>query len=225
VIARSVLIALVAALYAVTVGLAADSTDPRITIATADQAYAARILLRFNDLGPAWSGGAHKPTSLKIPVCPSNQPNNSDLTITGHAESGLNLQSAAIQVDTDVLVFQTKSQVAKLVKRIFLAPALGDCLRYDLIKSVGGQGVTVVGVSQLPVKKAGDHSQLFRVTLSVASNGKKVPVYSDFLYVSQGRAQYFVNIVSPGAMKTELPSLENGIAKRLAAKAKSQASA
>jgi hypothetical protein len=89
--------------------------------------------------------------------------------------------------------------VSKLVKRIILAPAIGDCLRYDLIKSVGGQGVTVVGVSQAPVAKAGDHSALFRVTLSAKSGSKSVPVYSDFLYVSQGRAQYFVNIVAPGA--------------------------
>jgi len=220
VIVRSLLVALAAALAAAAVAVAADSTDPRIKIAKADQAYAAKIVLRFNDLGPAWSGGATRPTSLKIPVCPSNQPNDSDLTVTGHAESRLNLQSAAIQVDTDATIFETQKEVGKLVKRIFLAPTIGDCLRYDLIKSVGGQGVTIVGVSQLPVTKAGDHASLFRVTLSVASNGKKVPVYSDFLYVSQGRAQYFVNIVSPGAMKTALPSLENGIAKRLAAKAK-----
>ena len=47
-----------------------------------------------------------------------------------------------------------------------------------------------------------------------------MPVYSDFLYVSQGRAQYFVNIVAPGAIRSELPALENRIAKRLASKAK-----
>jgi len=100
------------------------------------------------------------------------------------------------------------------------SPSISDCLRYDLIKSVGGQGVTIVGVSQVPVAKAGDHSALYRVTLSVKSGSKTVPVFSDFLYVSQGRAQYFVNIVAPGAIKSELPSLENRIAKGLAAKAK-----
>ena len=44
-----------------------------------------------------------------------------------------------------------------------------------------------------------------------------MPVYSDFLYVSKGRTHYFVNVVAPGATKTQLPSLENGIAKLLAA--------
>ena len=99
-------------------------------------------------------------------------------------------------------------------------PTIGECLRYDLLKSVGGQGVTIVGVSQLPLRKAGDHSALFRVTLDVKSSGKIVPVYSDFLYVSKGRIHYSVNVVAPGAAKTQLPSLENGIAKLLAARAK-----
>jgi hypothetical protein len=210
----------VAALLVAAVAVAADITDPKVRLTKADQAMAGKLVLRFTDLGPAWSGGAEKPISLKIPVCPANQPNNSDLIITGHAESGLNLQSAATQVDTDVLIFKSAKQVSKLVKRVIESPSLSDCLRYDLIKSVGGQGVTIVGVSQVPVAKAGDHSALYRVTLSVKSGSKTVPVYSDFLYVSKGRAQYSVNIVAPGAIKTELPSLENGIAKKLAAKVK-----
>lgn len=211
---------LAAALVFALVAVAADSTDPKVALTKAGQALASSATLRFTDLGPAWSGGAEKPSSLKLPVCPSNQPNNSDLTINGHAESRLTLASAAIQVDTDVLVLKNSAQVAKLVKRVVLSPQTGDCLRYDLIKSVGGQGVTIVGVSQLPVAKAGDQSALYRVTLAVKSGAKSVPVYSDFLYVSQGKAQYFVNIVAPGAVKSELPSLENGIAKKLAVKAR-----
>ena len=214
------LAAAAAALVVTSAALAADSTDPKIKLSKADQALAAKLVLRFTDLGAAWSGGAEKPSSLKIPVCPSNQPNNSDLTITGHAESRLNLQTAATQVDTDVLIFKSAKQVAKLVGRVIESPSISDCLRYDLIKSVGGQGVTIVGVSQVPVAKAGDHSVLYRVTLSVKSGSKTVPVFSDFLYLSEGRAQYFVNIVAPGAIKSELPSLENRIAKGLAAKAK-----
>jgi hypothetical protein len=214
------LIVVAAAALMVGAVAAADSTDPKVRLSKADQAYAAKLLLRTNDLGAAWAGGAEKPTSLKLPICPANQPNNSDLTVTGHAESRLNLQSAATQVDTDVLVLERVKQVSALVKRILLSPSLSDCLRYDLIKSVGGQGVTIIGVSQVPVAKAGDHSALYRVTLSVKSGATVVRVYSDFLYVSQGRAQYFVNIVAPGAIRTELPSLENRIAKRLAAKAK-----
>jgi hypothetical protein len=216
---RALLVCAVAGLVAASAA-AADSTDPKIELSKADQAYAAKLPLRTNDLGAAWSGGAETPTSLKIPVCPSNQPNISDLTVTGHAESALNLQTAATRVDTDVLILKRPQQVSALVKRILLSPSLSDCLRYDLIKSVGGQGVTIVGVSQIPVAKAGDRSALYRVTLSVKSGSKAVPVYSDFLYVSQGRAQYFVNIVAPGAIKSELPSLENRIAGRLAAKAK-----
>ena len=212
------LVALALGLIVVTAATA-DSTDPKVKISKADQAHANASILRFSDLGPAWTGGAEKPASLKIPVCPGYQPNDSDLTITGHAESGLTLSSAAIQVDTDVEIFKSPQQVAKLVKRVLQPLALDSCLRYDLLKTVGGQGVTIVGVSQLPVAKAGDDASLNRVTLSVKSNGKTVGVFSDFLYVSKGRTQFFVNIVSPGSLKSQLPSLENGIAKVLAGRA------
>src|SRR4029077_16733692 len=134
---RAQVAVLVAGLIWAAVAAAADSTDPKGALTKADQVYASSSTLRFTDLGPAWAGGAEKPSSLKIPVCPSNQPNNSDLTITGHAESRLTLDSAAIQVDTDVLVFKNAGQVSKLVKRIILNPSVSDCLRYDLIKSVG----------------------------------------------------------------------------------------
>ena len=218
--ARALGIAVVAALAFTAVAVAADSTDPKLAPTKAGQAYASSSTLRAGDLGPAWSGGAVKPSSLKLPVCPSNQPNDGDLTITGHAESRLTRASGPIQVDADVLVFENAGQVAKLVRRIILDPSIGDCLRYDLIKSVGGQGVTIVGVSALPVARAGDHSALFRLTLSVKSGAKAFPVYNDYLYVSQGRAQYFVSIVAPGAAKSELAPLENGIAKKLAARAR-----
>ncbi len=126
--------------------------------------------------------------------------------------------SSRVAGDGPIQVASTSScenagQVAKLVRRIIPTRRRR--------RSVKRPGVTIVGVSTVPVAKAGDHSALFRVTLSVKSGATAVPVYSDFLYVSQGRAQYFVNVVAPGAAKSELASLENGIAKKLAARAKS----
>ena len=50
--------------------LAADSTDPKVRITKADQAKAAAAVLRFSDLGPAWSGGATKPHVAQGPDLP-----------------------------------------------------------------------------------------------------------------------------------------------------------
>jgi hypothetical protein len=209
---------LLAAAVVAAAAVAADSTDPRIKLSKADQARAKAAVLRFSDLGSAWTGGAEKPKSLKIPICPANVPNDHDLTITGHAESALTLSSAAINVDTDVEIFKTAAQVAKLAKRVFQPLQLAACLKYDLEKSIAGPTASVTGVAAIPVAKAGDRSILYRATVAVKSGKKTVPVYSDFLFVSKDRSQFFVNIVSPGSMKTELPSLENGIAKLLASR-------
>jgi hypothetical protein len=189
----------------------ADTTDPKKKIAKADQAFATASVLKFSDLGPAWKGGAEAATSLKIPVCPGDQPNNADLTLTGHAESVLQLTSDGLLVDTDVEIFKSTKQVDRLFGRM-TTPKLAGCLQYDLLKSVGGTGAKVGKVTQVGVAKAGTHVSDFRVALSY--NGH--PVVSDYLFVSQGRSQFFVNVVAPGPLESQLVALENRIAKTLA---------
>ncbi len=215
---RLVMVA-VCALVAASAALGADSTDPEVRLTKTDQAKAAAAVLRFSDLGPAWAGGATKPTSLKAPICPGNQPNDSDLTISGHAESLLSLQSAGLQVDTDVEIFETPGQVAKLVQRT-MGTAVTGCLKYNLLKSVG-TGATVGGTRALTVAKAGDRAMLYRVEVAVKPQGGKqsVKVFSDYLFVSAGRTQFFVNLVAPSSAGGELPALENRIAKLLASRA------
>jgi hypothetical protein len=207
------------ALIVASAALAADSTDPKIRLTKADQTKAAAAVLRFSDLGPAWSGGATKPTSLKAPICPGNQPNDSDLTITGHAESLLSLRSAGLQVDTDAEIFKTPAQVAKLVQRT-MGPAVTGCLKVNLLKSIGTGG-TIGAARTLTVAKAGSRSALYRVEISVKAPGTKqhVKVFSDYLFVSAARTQFFVNLVAPSSAADALPALENRIAKLLASRA------
>ncbi len=171
-------------------------------------------MLRAGDLGPAWTGGPETPKSVKIPICPANQPRYSDLTITGHAESGLSLATQGVDVDTDAEVFKSKAQVSKLFSRV-VTPALGGCLRYDLVNSIG-RTATVGLMTKEPVPAVGDHVGLFRLDLTLKSGGKTVHVLSDYLFLSSGRTQFFVNIVAPANVASELPALESHIAKMLA---------
>ena len=210
---RLVLVALAAALVAAAVA-AADSTDPRTKLTTADQAHATASLLRFSDLGPAWSGAAEKPTTLKIPVCPGDQANNSDLTLTGHAESYLELKSEGLEVDTDVEIFKSAAEVETLFKRM-VTPLLSACLKYDLLKSLGSAGVSIGNVALLKLTPAGAHSSDYRVALKYKGN----PVVSDYIFVSQGRTQFFVNVVAPEPLSSQLLPLEDRIAATLAVRA------
>jgi hypothetical protein len=206
------------ALLATTVAAAADSSDPRVRITRADQTLAAASVLRFSDLGPAWSGGPTKPRSIKIPLCPANQPDDSDLVVTGHAESVLALPSQGLQVDSDALVLKSAAQAERLVARM-MRPALPSCLQYDLLRSgVVGTDTKVGRVRKLPIAAAGDHVALYRIGLSVKSGGKFVDVDSDFLFLTNGRMQFFVNLIAPSSIESELAAFEARIAKTLAAR-------
>jgi hypothetical protein len=213
VIARSLVVALATALVFAAIA-AADVSDPKTRISTADQAAAAAAVLRLGDLGPAWTGGAETPKSIKIPICPANQPSYRDLTITGHAESGLTLAGQGVDVDTDAEIFKSKAQVSKLVSRV-ITPALGGCLRYDLVNSIG-RAATIGLMTKEHAPAVGDHIGLFRLDLALKSGGKTVHVLSDYLFLSSGRTQFFVNIVAPENVANELPALERRIANTLA---------
>jgi len=205
---------LTAALFAASVAAAADPLDPKVKINAADQARAVAALLVKSDFGPAWAGGQQKPNALKIPVCPAYHPDDSDLTITGHAESLFSLSNAGIQVDSDVVILKTAKQVETQFKRI-LQPKLGTCLKYDLLKSIGGQGIVFGQVKRLTLPKVGTHAAAFRVELAVKSGKTSVVVFSDFMFLAQGRTQFYVNLVAPSNVESQLPALESRIARTL----------
>lgn len=189
----------------------ADTNDPRTRPSKADQRRAAASVLAVHDLGPAWKGGAVAASSLKIPVCPGNILDNSDLTLTGHAESVLQLESEGLLVDTDVEVFASATQVGHLFARM-VSPLLTSCLKYDLAKSIGSTGAKIGAVTPVALKQVGARLSNYRVALTY--QGKAI--VSDYLFVASGRSQFFVNIVAPASLKSELTALESRIAKLLA---------
>jgi len=212
-------LAVAAGLTLAAAATAADVTDPKVKLTKADQAHATASVLVGSALGAAWSGSLEKPVAIKIPICPAYTPNNSDLTITGHAEGLSTLANEGLQIDTDVEIFKTTGQVDTLFKRM-LQPKLATCLKYDLLKSVGRNGVIIGKVTRLTVPKAGTHAALFRVSLSVKNGSKAVGVDSDFLYVSQQRTVFFVNIVLPESLESQLTPFEQKLAPTLAKRAR-----
>lgn len=208
---------LIAALASAAIA-AGDSLDPKIDIRKADQAHAAAALLKGSDLGTAWAGGPEQPVSLKIPVCPAYHPSYADVTITGHAEAVFTLKADGIQVDSDVQVLASAKQVDAIFDRM-LQPKLGACLRYDLLKSIGGTGVKIGRVRRLELAKVGSHAALFRVTLAVRDGKSTVGVESDFMFLGKSRTDSFVNIVAPQSLESQLPALENEIARTIVGRA------
>ena len=196
----------------------ADATDPKERFSKAGQTLAAGTVLRGSDLGPGWQGGTRQPTSLKAPKCPAYSPNDSDLTLTGHAESLFSNGNGGVQVDNDVEIFKTKAQAARRFARI-VQPKIGTCLRYDLLKSLGGSGVLIEGAKRLAFARVAAHTAVFRVPLDVKSGGQAVTVYSDFVFLNQGVTQIYLNVVAPSSLKGQLAALELRLARTLAGRA------
>ncbi len=76
-----------------------------------------------------------------------------------------------------------------------------------------------LGLAQkLPVAAVGDHVALYRIGVAVKSGSRVVEVNSDYLFLTKGRTQFFVNLISPSNVEGELKGFENRIAKTLAAR-------
>ncbi len=197
----------------------ADVRDPRLHVTSQGQAAASAAVLRLGDLGSAWRQDVvAKPYSLKIPVCPAHQPNDGDLTLTGHAESEFTYAAQGIQVDSDAEVFASSAEAGTLFRRM-LTPLLPACLRYDIAKSAPTSSLTVGAVKQLAVAKVGSNAAAFRIALAYKVGKREVPVDNDVLFLTQRATVVFVNLIAPHALESELASFESGIATRLTARA------
>ena len=215
---RSLAGAALLAAFVTAVANARDPWDPRTKLRAADQGKAAATVLSQADLGAGWTGGARKPTSFKAPTCPAQRPNDGDLTLTGHAESLFTNGNGGIQIDTDVEVFPTSKQAKARFTR-FMQPKVFSCLKYDLAKSIGGSGATILKPTRLDLPKVAERVAAFRVPVAVKSGSRTVTVDADFLYLGAGRSLVYVNIVAPSVQEAQLPEFERRLAKLLVRRA------
>jgi hypothetical protein len=205
-------LAFAASLAAVVAASAAarDPWDPHTRFNKTDQAAAKAAVLSQVDLGQGWTGGPQSAPSFKAPTCPAQRPNDGDLTLTGHAESLFSNGNGGLQVVSDVELFTTSKQATARFNR-FLQPKLLTCLRYDLLKSLGGAKVTFLKGTRLDFAKVAERTAVFR--LPIVYQGKTIDF--DFLFLGQDRSQFYVNIVAPSVQESQLPAFELRLAKVL----------
>ena len=218
---RRLVLAALAALVLAGAALA-DPLDPKVSYNARDQKLARAALLVQTDLGPGWQGGALKePSSLKQPICPQLRPNFSKLTITGHAESVFDNGNGGVQVSSDVEVWKNEKQAARHMNAL-LKPALPTCIRYSLLKTVGGveQAVLLKTEKHDLGKLAADTAVSYRVPVGYKVGKQTVVVASDFLLVRKGRTELYVNVTGPSD-DPALLALEKRIAKALVARIRS----
>jgi hypothetical protein len=193
----SAVLALLAVALVATAAASAGSTPP-LRLTAADQALARSLVVRLGDLGSAsvWHGGMKKPDLSAGPNCPGYHPEESDLPVTGVAESDYTDQAAAVEYDSEAEILQTAKMV-QLDWQRSIQPGLIPCLRSTVAKGLPA-GETLVSVGRVAVPKISTHAAEYRIVFDVhrTTAPKTVRLMTDILLVGHDRAE--INLTTTG---------------------------
>jgi hypothetical protein len=184
-----------------------------IHFAAADQTTAAAAVIQRNDLGWGWTGGPRKP-DLATSSCPGFDPKESDLVVTGAAESTFTLGTR--EFDGRVVLMRTPRMVSLDWQRSIPAPGWLPCLRHSLA-TLGGV-VRVVSARPIAFPHLALRTAAFRGVL-VGPVGKTTRYRVDYVVLSQGRAEISLFSFAPETAKPSAWATEIRLARLLVKRA------
>lgn len=208
---------------AVVLGTAAALAErgrEQIHYKAADQAAARATVLRLSDLSPStgWTGGRVKPDLSPGPTCPNYHPKQSDLVLTGAAQSSY--RRGAVVIGNEIQVMKTRRMVSLDWQREVLAPGTISCQRRDLARSLGSSA-KVVSFKRIPFPRIAKYSTEFRALVDVSvPGGRTAHLVVDAVLVGRGRSEISLTTVAPAAAKASLAAAERRIARRIVARAR-----
>src|ERR1041384_4489843 len=93
-------------------------------------ALARAAVIKLSDLGTGWTGGLTKPDLTPPPTCPGYNPKQSDLVLTGAAQS--HFTHTGLDIQSEAQVLKTAQMVSLDWHRSIETPGLVPCLRTHL---------------------------------------------------------------------------------------------
>jgi hypothetical protein len=193
-----------AALIGLSFTASAFANAPAVKVTTADQAKAVAALLHRTDFGAGWHGGPVKTSPITSPNCPGFDPKESNFTVSGHADARFTFTQAGIELDQDVMIFNSPRSVRQDFARS-ISPQLASCLAYQLGKM---QNVTHVKVMRLPFPPVGDVSAVYRAFVGVQGGGRHGTLLSDYVFLGDGRTEYEFTVIAPASAGDMLTRFE-----------------
>ena len=213
----SVLLAIAVALLTAAAAAGGGPGLEQVHLTAADQAAARATVLKRADLGPGWTGGAKKPAGPSNPDCGGWQPKQSDLVITGDAET--DFTQPGLEIDSEAQVLRTARMVALDWQRSVTPPQVVPCL-----KRLAAQGAPasekVASVRRIAFPRVARYTAAFRVAIDVTASGSAVRVFLDIVLVGAGRTEIDLAFTSPAAAAAAMRPAEARIAGLLAARAR-----
>jgi hypothetical protein len=180
------------ALVAVGPAPAADG-EPKRAITKKDQATAGSVVIRRGDLGGGFvarprSGDEGIPKGARCGAL-----DESDLTVTGDAESPdfrLARGAVFVTIGSTAQVYRTAREATASWNRgtsAQTATCLADIVR---LSAPQGQEITVLSSKRVPFPKIAEKATAFRLVLSVSIGGaQRVRAYVDAIVLQHGRVQ------------------------------------
>jgi hypothetical protein len=187
-------LALTAFLALAVVGSAAAADgEPRQALTKKDQAAAQSIVIKRGDLGNGFVARKRTDDDSLPKSARCGSLDESDLTITGDAESPdfrLSRGAVFVTIGSTAQVYRTAGE-ANTSWRRGSSPRTATCLA-DIVRlsAEPGQKITVVSSKRVPFPSVAPRATAFRLVLSVSVRGSKgVPAYVDAIVLQHGRIQ------------------------------------
>jgi len=204
------LLAVASALVLAGTAAAGTADHNQVKLTAKDQAAAKRIVLNSADLGGAWSGGYVKPDLNDALVCANYHPKQSDLVVTGAAESKFSVTGA--QLDSVAQVFRSPAMVETDWKRSVLNPQLQSCLKTTLAGNLSTtQKLVSLGRVAFP-EGNGIHGREYRLVIEETSTGTPVRGILDLIVFSRGRSELSLTTIGSYTDKAKISNVERVLA-------------
>ncbi len=207
-------VALLAGLTLVS-GAAADKE--KIHLTNAGQAAARAAVIRRADLGvaAAWTGGALKPDLSGAIPCSSFHPKQSDLVLTGAAQTIW--KHPGLEFESDAQVLLTPAMVRLDWQRTVLAPEMLPCLRSGLARNLGASA-RLVSFAQVAFPQLAPYTRAYRALADVTVATGTVRVLIDVVLVGRGRTEITLSATAPLAAEPVVHAAELRLARLLASR-------
>lgn len=206
------------ALLVVGAASAANPHAPKQVILPAVQAKTKAINVKLSDL-PAAAWKVNPPQKDEgTPRCSYYNPDQSDLTENGNANSPQFTLASSSFVSSSTSIFKTAAQGRTAYKRV-VQPKLPACLA-ELFRNGSGQpkSVTIVSAKERAFPKLAERSNAYRIAADFKSGSTKIHVYLDVVVMNRGKVDAVLFFAGIGQAFKD--SFEQSTAAKVAARTK-----
>lgn len=210
--------ALAVALAVAGVAVAANPHAPKKVIVPAVQAKAKAINVRLSDL-PKSLGFKAKPAAPDsgTPRCSYYNPDQSDLTENGDANSPEFTLASSSFVSSSTSIFKTATQGRTAYARV-VQPKLPLCLAEIFKKGAAPTKVTIVSAKERAFPKFAERSNAYRILAYFKPGTAKIAVYLDIVVMNRGKVDTVVFFAGIGDFFNS--GFEQDVAAKVAARTK-----